>query len=126
MTAPANKFLIWGPRRDDALRAWVARGMTLGFDMTYVRNGVQLPSDASAVEAALKRATACKCGEAPAEPTVRNPLRSMREAAGLSQTEAAARMGVTRGSWANAEKAASATAAMVARACLAFEGRTST
>jgi hypothetical protein len=45
-----------------------------------------------------------------------NPLRALREAAGLSQSEAAERCGISRGAWANAEKAATATPAMVARA----------
>ncbi|HVE12152.1 MAG TPA: helix-turn-helix transcriptional regulator [Elusimicrobiota bacterium] len=45
-----------------------------------------------------------------------NPLRAMREAAGLSQAEAAARVGMTRGAWANAEKASKATSAMIERA----------
>jgi len=45
-----------------------------------------------------------------------NPLRALREAVGLSQSEAAERCGISRGAWANAEKAATATPAMVARA----------
>ena len=50
---------------------------------------------------------------APAPPA--NPLRSMREAAGMTQAEAAARCGVTRGAWANDEKAAKVTPAKLAR-----------
>jgi hypothetical protein len=51
-----------------------------------------------------------------------NPLRALRESAGLSQSQAAARVGCTRGAWANAEKAATCTPAMLERARKAFGG----
>lgn len=51
-----------------------------------------------------------------------NPLRALREAAGLSQSQAAERLGISRGAWANAEKAATVTPAMLERARRAFGG----
>lgn len=45
-----------------------------------------------------------------------NPLRSLREGAGLTQKQMADRMNITRGALANAEKAATASPDMVARA----------
>jgi hypothetical protein len=51
----------------------------------------------------------------PSRPEI-NPLRALRESAGLSQRDAAERVGVARRTWQIAEAAATATPAMVERA----------
>jgi hypothetical protein len=124
MPAAMHKLLAWSPERAAALDAWLARGAELGVSF---RTAKGQHSDAAAVGEALKRAAACRCGETkrlvPSVPegyglvvVSANPLRALREEAGLSQAEAGARCGMTRGAWANVEKAATATPAMVARA----------
>ncbi len=134
MSAKVHKLLAWSAERDELLAAWLARGVELGVSFK-APNGQH--SDAAAVGEALRRAAGCRCGErvpgvyktgvavlelSKAEaarflaPTSPNPLRALRDAAGLSQAEAAARCSMTRGAWANAEKAARATPAMVERA----------
>lgn len=118
MLSPQTKLLAWTPERARDLAAWIERGQELGLDL---RGYDGKTSASAAVGEALKRATACRCEEAepgrwivkvPVEmptPPEANPLRALREAAGLSQAQAAARLGMTRGAWANAEKAARAT-----------------
>lgn len=53
-----------------------------------------------------------------------NPLRALRLAAGLSQAEAGAAMRVSRGAYANAERAAAVTPAMLERARAALKETT--
>jgi hypothetical protein len=119
MPAAMHKLLAWSPERAVALDAWLARGAELGVSFKTAKGQ---HSDAAAVGEALKRATACRCEELVQqcneldEGTGSNPLRALREEAGLSQAEAGALCGMTRGAWANAEKAATATPAMVTRA----------
>jgi DNA-binding transcriptional regulator YiaG len=51
-----------------------------------------------------------------------NPLRALRESAGLSQSQAAAKMGVSKRAVQLSERAATATPAMLERARRAFGG----
>jgi DNA-binding transcriptional regulator YiaG len=118
--SPQTKLLAWTPERARDLAAWIERGQELGLDL---RGYDGKTSASAAVGEALKRAAACRCEEHNVAAVVgrdfdepANPLRALREAAGLSQAQAAARLGMTRGAWANAEKAARATPAMVERA----------
>jgi hypothetical protein len=129
MPSPQTKLFAWTPERARDLAAWIERGQELGLDL---RGYDGKTSASAAVGEALKRAVACRCTplsqaivgltdlRAPIRQalgyTDANPLREMREAAGLSQAQAAARLGMTRGAWANVEKAARATPAMVERA----------
>jgi predicted DNA-binding protein (UPF0251 family) len=126
MPSPQTKLFAWTPERAWDLAAWIERGQELGLDL---RGYDGKTSASAAVGEALKRAVACRCEERPmtlpeAIEIVKdqmvsesaNPLRLLRTHAGLSQAQAAARLGMTRGAWANVEKAARATPAMVERA----------
>jgi len=126
MTAAARtKCLVWGESGEAALQAWLTRAAALGIDTTHTPPNAKqaVHSDAAAIRAGLARATACQCrhdvdgAEAPA-PT--NPLKAMREAAGLSQSQAAAAMGISKRAVQLAEGRAVAPEAMVARAAKAF------
>ncbi len=123
MSETGQKLLRWNDDRDAALELWKIEAPKRGIDITAPRFSggakrveTRVPSDSAAVGAALECALACRCGSTEAAPDPANPLRAIREAAGLSQSEMAERMGVTRGAWANVEKAAKVTEAMVARA----------
>jgi predicted DNA-binding protein (UPF0251 family) len=125
MPSPQTKLLAWTPERARDLAAWIERGRELGLDL---RGYDGKTSASAAVGEAIKRAAACRCAEGRGLAfqdvleaveevgQAANPLRALREAAGLSQAQAAARLGMSRGAWANAEKAARATPAMVERA----------
>jgi len=104
-----------GRRRDGAriLNARLPEKMHERFTARLAADGLTMTEGARAAIAAWLDGGGGAPAVAPAPPT--NPLRSMREAAGLSQAQAAARCGVTRGAWANDEKAAKVTPAKLAR-----------
>lgn len=96
-------------------------------------------SEAAALRWALARAAGCRCEEHAAlleqakrfgterrEPVApmgvlrSNPLRSLREAAGLQQKPAAARLGITRGALSTAENRANVSADFLERARAAY------
>jgi DNA-binding transcriptional regulator YiaG len=125
MPAAQHKLLAWSDERAAALEAWLKRGAELGVSFA-APNGQH--SDAAAVGEALKRATACRCeehtaeaieldaaAERPAPLAGANPLRAMREAAGLSWSQAAARCGVWKRTWQTWEQKAAAPAELVER-----------
>lgn len=130
----AQKLISWSPDAEAALRAWQVHAATAhpGLAMTYTPPGARSarPSDSAAIRGALAVATACRCAEHVAititssdrvlpgrvNPLAANPLRAMREAAGLSQSEMAARLGCSKRAVQLREARGTATPEMVERA----------
>ena len=134
--------LSWVGDSPALLAGWRKRAKTLGLPAEVAEE------NAAAIRAALTHAAACRCAEheativkltserdrakatrddavslavvaaEKAAPT--NPLRSLRTAAGLSQSEAAERLGITRGALSQSEQRATVSAAMVERARKAY------
>lgn len=121
------------PESSKLLTGWIRRGHALK---------VPVDTTASAIRSALKHAAECRCAEHDAAKAAMdnlaaqaakdlgpdkkappsNPLRSMREAAGLKQPEAARRMGITRGALSQSEQRATVSPAMIERARKAYAG----
>lgn len=136
MSGP-TKLLTWPAEADAALAAWVARAQALGIPTTYTRPGTSKPthSDSAAVRAAMVRATACRCEEHakidPDDPAIprgplpgvwhlyqpsRNPLRVLRERAGLTQPAAARKLRIARSTLSTYEHRPTVTAELLRRA----------
>lgn len=99
------------------------RGVLLGaFDLLISdRKGASMTAGCPIGAALVLARIALEDADRPAPtPEPSAPLRALRERAQLSQSEAASKLGMKRGPYANAEKVAQPSAKMLARARVAF------
>ena len=115
-----QKNIVWSPEREAAAVEFGELMRALGREHEIQCDGRRSRSRevAVALKIAIEALKSGACSRTKRDATP--PLRALRDRAGLTQAEAARRMGVERGTWANDEKNAAPSPEKIAKAREAF------